>query len=112
MKFSILLSKKFSIHVDRIDHLFTFVNTNIKKKAFTFRGKDQAAKDIAGRFPISHHWDSHDPKLVVTEAQILPRVENKDEKVKPRASLTKAIEEGPVSCCAHFVRHFIIKMLL
>lgn len=62
-----------------------------------FRGKDQAAKDIAGRYPISHYWDSHDPKLVVCEAHILPKVENKDEKVKPRASLTKAIEEGPVS---------------
>lgn len=61
------------------------------------RGKDQAAKDIAGRYPISHYWDSHDPKLVVCEAHILPKVENKDEKVKPRASLTKAIEEGPVS---------------
>ena len=66
---------------------------------FLSRGKDQAAKDIAGRYPISHYWDSHDPKLVVCEAHILPRVENKDEKVKPRASLTKAIEEGPVSIC-------------
>ena len=64
---------------------------------FYSRGKDQAAKDIAGRYPISHYWDSHDPKLVVCEAHILPKAELKDDKVKPRASLTKAIEEGPVS---------------
>ena len=73
---------------------------------YTYRGKDQAAKDIAGRYPISHYWDSHDPKLVVSEAQILPRVENKDEKLKPRASLTKAIEEGPVSDFVCFLKLF------
>ncbi|XP_053388212.1 LOW QUALITY PROTEIN: intraflagellar transport protein 140 homolog, partial [Mercenaria mercenaria] len=59
------------------------------------RGKDQAAKDIAGRFPITHHWDAHDPKLVVCEARILPRTDNKEEK-KQKATLTKQIEEGPV----------------
>ena len=79
----------------------TICNVNIlcflNKVFHPYRGKDQAAKDIAGRYPISHYWDSHDPKLVVCEAHILPKVENKDEKVKPRASLTKAIEEGPVS---------------
>lgn len=61
------------------------------------RGKDQAAKDIAGRFPMQHFWDAHDPKLIVCEAKVLPRVEIKDEKtVKQRASLTKAVEDGPV----------------
>ncbi|XP_060569057.1 intraflagellar transport protein 140 homolog [Ruditapes philippinarum] len=59
------------------------------------RGKDQAAKDIAGRFPITHHWDAHDPKLVVCEARILPRTDSKEEK-KLKATLTKQIEEGPV----------------
>lgn len=60
-----------------------------------FRGKDQAAKDIEGRYPITHHWDAHDPKLVVCEARILPKTDHKEEKKK--ATLTKQIEEGPVS---------------
>ncbi|XP_052768007.1 intraflagellar transport protein 140 homolog [Mya arenaria] len=59
------------------------------------RGKDQAAKDIAGRFSTMHYWDAHDPKLVVCEAQILPRVTDKEEK-KYKATLTKQIDEGPV----------------
>jgi len=60
------------------------------------RGKDQAAKDIAGRYPITHHWDAHDAKLVVCEARNIPRDTSKEEK-KQKATLTKQVEEGPVS---------------
>ncbi|XP_059152845.1 intraflagellar transport protein 140 homolog [Physella acuta] len=58
------------------------------------RGKNQAAKDIAGRFPVSQHWDPAEPKLFVCEAWILSEAINTNQMKKP--SLTKIIEEGPV----------------
>ena len=62
------------------------------------RGKDQAAKDIAGRFCMSQYWDAHDPKLIVSEARALHRHPEGEEK-KQKATLTKQIEEGPVRYC-------------
>ncbi|XP_041362442.1 intraflagellar transport protein 140 homolog [Gigantopelta aegis] len=58
------------------------------------RGKNQAAKDIAGRRPLTHLWDPSEPKLLVCEANILTVKEEKDLKRKP--SLTKPMEEEPV----------------
>ncbi|OWF41021.1 intraflagellar transport protein 140 homolog [Mizuhopecten yessoensis] len=61
------------------------------------RGKNQAAKDIAGRYPMTHHWDPHDTKLIVCEAKVMASaVEKKEKEEKKRHSLTKAVEEGPV----------------
>ncbi|XP_076446737.1 intraflagellar transport protein 140 homolog [Babylonia areolata] len=61
------------------------------------RGKNQAAKDIAGRYPVSHYWDMEEPKLLVCEARVLTKDPSKDSKeVKKKHSLTKAVEEGPV----------------
>ncbi|KAK2157995.1 hypothetical protein LSH36_179g04000 [Paralvinella palmiformis] len=45
----------------------------------TEKGKNQAAKDIAGRFPISHFWDKTESKLLVCEAQIRAQDQLKDE---------------------------------
>ncbi|GFO12432.1 intraflagellar transport protein 140 homolog, partial [Plakobranchus ocellatus] len=59
------------------------------------RGKNQAAKDIAGRYPVSQHWDPAEPKLFVCEAQILSHtVADLNQQNKP--SLTKIVDEGPV----------------
>lgn len=61
------------------------------------RGRNQAAKDIAGRYPESHYWDDEEPKLIVCEAMVLSKLADKDDKdVKKKPSLTKAVEEGPV----------------
>lgn len=61
------------------------------------RGKNQAAMDIAGRYPMTHHWDPHDTKLIVCEAKVMASaVEKKEKEEKKRHSLTKAVEEGPV----------------
>ncbi|KAH9494870.1 hypothetical protein Btru_015870 [Bulinus truncatus] len=57
------------------------------------RGKNQAARDIAGRYPISMYWDLTEPKLFVCEAWILSNTVSHNEMKKP--SLTKVIEEGP-----------------
>ena len=46
---------------------------------FYYRGKNQAAKDIAGRYPISHFWDKTESKLLVCEAQIQPQEQSKDD---------------------------------
>ncbi|CAL1531559.1 unnamed protein product [Lymnaea stagnalis] len=58
------------------------------------RGKTQAAKDIAGRYPVSQYWDASEPKLFVCEAWILSDTINHNASKKP--SLTKIVEEGPV----------------
>lgn len=61
------------------------------------RGKSQAAKDIAGRYPVSHYWDAEEPKLLVCEAKVLVGEAGKDSKeLKKKHSLTKAVDEGPV----------------
>ena len=44
---------------------------------FYLRGKNQAAKDIAGRFPTSHHWDAEEMKLLVCETKLKPTTETK-----------------------------------
>ncbi|GFS01827.1 intraflagellar transport protein 140 homolog [Elysia marginata] len=59
------------------------------------RGKTQAAKDIAGRYPVSQHWDPAEPKLFVCEAWNLIRsTADLSQNYKP--SLTKIVDEGPV----------------
>lgn len=70
----------------------------VRMKLIIFRGKNQAARDIAGRFPISHHWDPEEPKLLVCEAKCLPHQSCQDDKdLKKKPSLTKTMDEGPVS---------------
>ena len=34
-----------------------------------FRGKTQAAKDVSGRVPLEHYWDTDEPKLLVVQAR-------------------------------------------
>jgi intraflagellar transport protein 140 len=64
----------------------------------SFRGKTQAAKDIAGRSPMTHYWDAHDPKLIVCEAKIMIDAFNKKEKEEKKSvSLSKTMDDGPVS---------------
>ncbi|XP_071106694.1 intraflagellar transport protein 140 homolog [Haliotis cracherodii] len=58
------------------------------------RGKNQAAKDIAGRRPTSHYWDPLEPKLLVCEAMAVEQEKSREIKRKP--SLTKAVDDGPV----------------
>lgn len=61
------------------------------------RGKTQAAKDIAGRSPMTHYWDAHDPKLIVCEAKILMDIFHKKEKEEKKiVSLSKTMDDGPV----------------
>lgn len=63
-----------------------------------YRGKTQAAKDIAGRFPLTHYWDAQDSKLIVCEAKILIDAFNKKEKEEKKiVSLSKTMDDGPVS---------------
>ncbi|KAK7004477.1 intraflagellar transport protein 140 [Biomphalaria glabrata] len=57
------------------------------------RGKNQAAKDIAGRYPNSMYWDITEPKLFVCEALILSNTVDSSDMKKP--SLTKIVEQGP-----------------
>ena len=28
--------------------------------------------EVSGRFPLSHHWDEEEPRLLVCEAKLLP----------------------------------------
>lgn len=37
---------------------------------FSDRSKTEAAKDIAGRIPMRHFWDSMEPRLLVVEAEL------------------------------------------
>ena len=60
------------------------------------RGKTQAAKDIAGRYPVSQHWDPAESKLFVCEAWNLTR-STADQNQINKPSLTKIVDEGPVS---------------
>ncbi|XP_074648558.1 intraflagellar transport protein 140 homolog [Tubulanus polymorphus] len=46
------------------------------------RGKNQAAKDIAGRYPISHFWDLEEPKLLVCEAQLIAKPPSSEKSTK------------------------------
>ncbi|XP_041473205.1 intraflagellar transport protein 140 homolog isoform X2 [Lytechinus variegatus] len=34
------------------------------------RGREEAAQDVAGRYPINIFWDTHEPKLLVCEAKL------------------------------------------
>ena len=71
---------------------------------FNFRGKTQAAKDIAGRTPSSHFWDLTEPKLIVCEATVLASAfEKKEKEVKRTHSLSKSMDEGPVSIAKKLV---------
>ncbi|XP_052071458.1 intraflagellar transport protein 140 homolog isoform X2 [Mytilus californianus] len=61
------------------------------------RGKTQAAKDIAGRTPTSHHWDHTEPKLIICQATVLASAfEKKEKEEKKTHSLSKSMDEGPV----------------
>ncbi|XP_050392806.2 intraflagellar transport protein 140 homolog [Patella vulgata] len=61
------------------------------------RGKNQASKDIAGRYPISHYWDMMEPKLVVCEAKYVPVKITKDSSLFKRSiSLNKSDDDCPV----------------
>ena len=74
-----------------------------------FRGKRQAARDIAGRCPVNHHWDAEEPKLLICEAQIQTQPSDQREKEKEdwrwgggeddhrSISLTKATMDTTVS---------------
>ena len=62
------------------------------------RGKAQAARDIAGRTPITHYWDSQEIKLLVCEAKLLPSDQRPQQQNQSRAvSLTKNTMEELVS---------------
>ncbi len=68
----------------------------------TCRGKNQAAKDIAGRHPVSLHWDPNESKLLVCEANLLPEVQQRKDQQNQRdqhrnIALTKATMEETVS---------------
>ncbi|XP_064637216.1 intraflagellar transport protein 140 homolog [Lineus longissimus] len=62
------------------------------------RGKNQAAKDIAGRYPLSHYWDSHESKLLVCEAKLLRGKQQKEDENKEKAavSLSKHVMEDKI----------------
>jgi intraflagellar transport protein 140 len=62
-----------------------------------------AARDVAGRHPISHYWDLTEPKLLVCEAKLIPKDKTqKDQKddYNKSISLTKAtmVESVSVLC--------------
>ena len=63
------------------------------------RGKNQAAIDIQGRHPVSHFWDSTEPKLLVCEAKLLPGEQRRQPQQQPgqMVSLTKNTMEDMVS---------------
>ncbi|ESO81986.1 hypothetical protein LOTGIDRAFT_223604 [Lottia gigantea] len=64
------------------------------------KGKNQAAKDIAGRIPISHYWDMMESKLLVCEAQYVPPATPKDKNdnlLKRSHSINKHVEKMIVS---------------
>lgn len=63
------------------------------------RGKSQAAKDIAGRHPVNHFWDTEEPKLLVCETHLLPQDQQQKEAEEKWSSmsLTKATMDNTVS---------------
>ena len=67
--------------------------------AVCVRGKNQAAKDIAGRFPTSHHWDAEEVKLLVCETKLKPTTDTKPatESQSWNYGLTKPVIEEVVS---------------
>ena len=59
------------------------------------RGKAEAARDIAGRYPLNFCWDPDEPKLLIVEAKSAHDIN--DDSFTPRrkystiySSLTKA----------------------
>ena len=67
-----------------------------------FRGKNQAAKDVAGRHPISHSWDWEEPKLLVCEAKYTPPRE--PEKSPPEKQYNKWLPLNKASSVDEIVR--------
>ncbi|CAH1793664.1 unnamed protein product [Owenia fusiformis] len=60
------------------------------------RGKNQAARDIAGRFPISHFWDPLETKLLVCETKSLPNQQSKlNQSISLTSSMSRATLEQP-----------------
>ncbi|XP_070580461.1 intraflagellar transport protein 140 homolog isoform X2 [Ptychodera flava] len=55
------------------------------------RGRSEAARDIAGRYPVSHYWDPQEPKLMVCEAKLLPTTEQ----TTPKKSLMSSVYVQP-----------------
>jgi len=68
-----------------------------------YRGKAEAAKEIAGRYPLSHHWDWEEPKLLVCEAKWVPSKDGEKEKGKTEtvsrytALRNKSLNKGPMN---------------
>lgn len=54
------------------------------------RGREEAAQDVAGRYPTNIFWDAHEPKLLVCEAKLS---QNEETSTTPRkaASLLSTI---------------------
>ncbi|XP_077862626.1 intraflagellar transport protein 140 homolog [Saccoglossus kowalevskii] len=55
-------------HGDQDD--FTPQDESTEDQTDEERGRSEAARDIAGRYPISHYWDPQEPKLLVCEAKL------------------------------------------
>lgn len=55
------------------------------------RGRKEAARDIQGRFPISHHWDNNEPRLLVCEAKISGSIERKQPETTRGITLSKTV---------------------
>ena len=67
----------------------------LKITCHTYRGKNQAAKDIEGRVPVSHYWDNNEPKLLCCVAKFqLPEV-----KKGPDAPTKPIMLDNVVSYC-------------
>ena len=68
-------------------------------------GKNQAARDIAGRHAINHVWDQSEPKLLVCEARELA-TDEKSKKQKDayneQVQLTKATMKDTVRDSQYF----------
>ena len=59
-----------------------------------FRGRVEAAQDIAGRYPLAIHWDPNEPKLLICEAKLS---EFSDRPVNKKSSLLMTMHDSPVS---------------
>ena len=58
----------------------------------------QLAKYIAGRYPVSHHWDRNENKLLVCEAIILnPALSTENGDLDGQAACTLSAENDSVS---------------
>ncbi|XP_077980431.1 intraflagellar transport protein 140 homolog [Glandiceps talaboti] len=56
------------------------------------RGRSEAARDIAGRYPISHVWDPQEPKLLVCEAKLS---QTADQNTPKKSHLASTVYQPP-----------------